>query len=153
MEYRRFGDKIVARLDKGEEICSTLLDLAGREGIRLASVSGIGASNNITLGVFRTKKKEYVQNRYYGIDYELASVTGNLSMKDGQPYLHLHAVIGNPSLKSAYLSLDEREPGICFGGHLNSAVVSATCEIIIDIIDGEAGRKFSEEIGLNLFEF
>ena len=74
-------------------------------------------------------------------------------MKDGQPYLHLHAVIGNPSLKSAYLSLDEREPGICFGGHLNSAVVSATCEIIIDIIDGEAGRKFSEEIGLNLFEF
>ena len=76
MEYRRFGDKIVARLDKGEEICSTLLDLAGREGIRLASVSGIGASNDITLGVFRTKKKEYVQNRYYGIDYELASVTG-----------------------------------------------------------------------------
>src|SRR5699024_9444877 len=112
MEYRRFGDKIVARLDKGEEICSTLLDLAGREGIRLASVSGIGASNDITLGVFRTKKKEYVQHRYYGIDYELASVTGNLSMKDGQPYLHLHAVIGNPSLKSAYLSLDEREPGI-----------------------------------------
>ena len=152
MEYRRFGDKIVARLDKGEEIFSTLLDLAGREGIRLASVSGIGASNDITLGVFRTKKKEYVQNRYYGIDYELASVTGNLSMKDGQPYLHLHAVIGNPSLKSAYLSLDEREPGICFGGHLNSAVVSATCEIIIDIIDGEAGRKFSQEIGLNRLE-
>ena len=34
-----------------------------------------------------------------------------------------------------------------------AAVISATCELVIDVIDGEVGRKFSDEIGLNLYEF
>ena len=40
-----------------------------------------------------------------------------------------------------------------FGGHLNRAIVSATCEMIINIIDGRVDRYFDEEIGLNLFKF
>ena len=32
-------------------------------------------------------------------------------------------------------------------------MISATCEIVVDVIDGKVDRKFSEEIGLNLFEF
>ena len=97
MEYRRFGNKIVARIDKGEEVCAKLLELAEAEDIRLASVSGIGASNDVTLGVFDTGTKEYFKKHYNGIDYELGSVTGSLSRQDGAPYLHLHAVIGRPS--------------------------------------------------------
>lgn len=141
MEYRRFGNKIVARMDKGEEVCAKLLELAEAENIRLASVSGIGASNDVTLGVFDTGTKEYFKKRYNGIDYELGSVTGSLSRQDGKPYLHLHAVIGSPSHEQ------------CHAGHLNAAVVSATCELVTDVIDGEVGREFSDEIGLNLFKF
>ena len=39
------------------------------------------------------------------------------------------------------------------GGHLNRAIISATAEIQIQVIDGEIGREFSEDIGLNLFKF
>lgn len=40
-----------------------------------------------------------------------------------------------------------------FGGHLNKAIVSATCEMVISIIEGNVDRYFDEEIGLNLFKF
>ena len=45
------------------------------------------------------------------------------------------------------------ENGHVFGGHLNEATVSATCEMVIEIIDGKVDRYFDEEIGLNLFRF
>ncbi len=141
MDYRRFGNRIVARIDRGEELCASVLELAERENIRLAGVYGLGASDDVTLGVFDTSAKVYNREHYTGTAYELGSVTGNLSRQDGAPYLHLHAVIGNPA------------KGECHAGHLNSAVISATCELIIDVIDGEAGRRFSEEVGLNLYEF
>lgn len=149
MEYRRFGNKIVVRLDRGEEVCAKLLELAEREDIKLASVSGIGASGDVTLGVFNPRIKEYKSVRYEG-DYEIASVTGNLSRRDGKPYLHLHAVIGDPTRKFEW---HHNPSGVTYSGHLNAAVISATCELVIDVIDGEVGRKFSDDIGLNLYEF
>ena len=45
------------------------------------------------------------------------------------------------------------EYGKVTGGHLNEAHVSATCEIVVRVVDGSVGRAFSDEIGLNLFEF
>lgn len=141
MEYKRFGGKIVVRLEKGDELCASLLALAETEEIRLASVSGIGASNDVTLGVFNTQTKEYFKKRYSAWDYELASVTGNLTRQEGKAYLHLHAVIGSPANEKVH------------AGHLNAAVISATGEIAVDIIEGDVDRRFDPEIGLNLFRF
>ena len=45
------------------------------------------------------------------------------------------------------------EKGAVVGGHLNRANVSATCEMVITILDGSVGRAFSDEVGLNLFKF
>ncbi len=55
-------------------------------------------------------------------------------------YAHLHMSAGN-------------DKGEVFGGHLNRAIVSATCEMIINIIDGKVDRYHDDEIGLNLFKF
>lgn len=140
MEYRRFGNKIVVRLDRGEEVCAKLLELAQLEDIRTAAVSGIGATNDVALGVFDTQTKVYHKTRYVE-DFEIGSVTGNLSRQGDKPYLHLHAVIGSPVM------------GECHAGHLNAATISATCELMIDVIDGEVNREFSEETGLNLYKF
>lgn len=50
------------------------------------------------------------------------------------------------------MSAGDRE-GRVFGGHLNSATVSATCEMVVRALDGEVERQFDEKVGLNLFRF
>ena len=139
MEYRRFNDTIVLRADPGEEICEVLCRLASAEKISLANISGLGAVRSFTAGVFDTVKKEFHAVRYEGT-FGIVSLTGTLSEKNGEPYLHMH------------MSAGDRE-GHVFGGHLSEAVVSATAEIVITIIDGSVGRKMNDEIGLNLFDF
>ena len=44
------------------------------------------------------------------------------------------------------------EKGEVFGGHLNRAMVSATCEMIVTVIDGEVDRYHDDDVGLNLFK-
>ena len=139
MEYRKFGQTIVARLDKGEEILEQVRQIALREHIRLASVQALGAVNQITVGVFHTDEKRYHANDFSG-NLEIVSLTGTINTKDGEFYCHLHMSAGN-------------ERGEVFGGHLNRAVVSATCEMVITLIDGSVDRRFDEEVGLNLFRF
>lgn len=139
MDYRKFGNKIIARIDRGEEIVASLKTICQSEGVKLASVSAIGAVNNFTVGVFSPQNKTYKSNHFTG-DFEIVSLLGTVTTKDGQFYAHLHMSAGDGE-------------GKVFGGHLNEAFVSATCEMVIDIADGAVGRAYSEEIGLNLFEF
>lgn len=45
------------------------------------------------------------------------------------------------------------DKGEVFGGHMNKAIVSAVCEMVIDVIEGTVDRIYDEEIGLNVFSF
>ena len=139
MDYRRFGDTLIVRLDKNEEIVEQVRVLAEKEKIRLATVEALGAVDDFTVGVFFTNEKNYYSNRFQGA-YEIVSLTGTISTMDGHFYQHLHMSAGDAK-------------GNVKGGHLNSANVSATCEMVIRIIDGEVDRYHDEEIGLNLFRF
>ena len=139
MEYRRFGNTIVARIDRGEEILAAVREIAGAEHIQLASVSALGATNDFTVGVYNVDEKQYHANDFKG-SFEIVSLTGTINTMDGEFYTHLHMSAGD-------------EKGQVFGGHLNQAVVSAVCEMVITVIDGVVDRRFSEEIGLNLFRF
>lgn len=139
MEYRKFNDTFVLRLNKGEEIVSSIKDLCEKEDITLGSISGIGASNHIVAGLYKVTEKKYCSKEYKG-NFELTSIVGNISIKDGEPYLHIHLNFAD-------------EEGRAFGGHLNEAVISATCELFIRKISGNVYRKYDENIGLNLYEF
>ena len=139
MDYRRFGDTLIIRIDKNEEIVEQVRCIAEKEKIRLATVEALGAVDDFTVGVFHTDEKKYYSNRFRGA-FEIVSLTGTISTMAGAFYQHLHMSAGDAE-------------GSVFGGHLNSANVSATCEMVIRVIDGGVDRYHDEEIGLNLFRF
>lgn len=140
MEYRKFDQGYVLRLDPGEEVAASLTKLVEQEQVQLGCVSALGAANDVTIGVFDTEKKQYFSRRCQG-QFEISALVGNVTRKEGEPYLHLHITIGNPVT------------GEVHAGHLSSAVISATLELFLQVWDGQVGRKFSDQVGLNLFEF
>lgn len=138
MKYKRFNKTIVVRIDRGEEILDKIRELAIAENIKLASVTALGATNDFTVGVFNTAEKKYYANEFKGA-FEIVSLTGTINTMDGQFYTHIHMSAGN-------------DKGEVFGGHLNRAVVSATCEMTVTVIDGEVDRYRDDDVGLNLFK-
>ena len=139
MEYRKFNDTYVLRLNKGEEVISCLQEICKCENIKLAEVTGLGASDLIEIGVFNVNTKIYNTKIFEGM-FEITSLVGNVTRKNGEVYLHLHINFGD-------------EDGIVKGGHLVKSRISATSEIIVRKIEGEIERKLNEDIGLNLLNF
>lgn len=138
MKYQRFEQTIIVRMDKGEDIVEQVKNVALKEKIKLASISALGAINEFTVGVFKTKEKKYYANEFKG-DFEIVLLTGTINTMNDEYYSHMHLSAGN-------------DQGQVFGGHLNKAIVSATCEMVIQIINGEVDRYFDEEVGLNLLK-
>lgn len=139
MEYKKFQNKYVVRLNSGEDIVESIKEIAKKESIRLGTVSGIGAVNKATVGLFELAKKEYHSTELTG-DMEIVSLAGNITEMNGEVYVHLHIALSDSTYNVK-------------AGHLNSAIISATGEIFIDVIDGVVDREKDEDIGLNLLKF
>ena len=139
MDYRRFNDTLLVRIDRGEEIIEALRAIAEKEHIRLASVEALGATDDFTVGVYDIAAKHYDSKTFTG-PFEIVSLTGTITEKDGAFYQHLHLSAGNKNCE-------------VFGGHLNRAVVSATCEMVIRILPGAVNRAPDPETGINLLRF
>ena len=139
MDYRRLGSTIVLRLDRGDEIVESILRLAKLEGIALATVSGIGATADFTVGVFDLNQGVYNQYSYLE-PCEITALAGNINTMNGAPYTHLHITCAG-------------EHGKTMGGHLNRAVISLTAEIFIQIVDGCVDRRLDPDLNINLLHF
>ena len=138
MQYRQFGDTYMLRIDYGEEILQSLKQMCEREGIRLAQVSAIGAVDHAVVGVFDLREKRYHQEETNEF-MEIASLSGNVTEMNDQPYIHLHVTMAD-------------QKHILHGGHAIELRVGATCEMFVRVLDGQAGREKNEELGINLWK-
>lgn len=136
MNYKQINNKVVVRIDKGEELVDSLKTLCRTLDIQLGSIIGIGATDKVTVGLMNTKTKKYQSKEFTG-DHEIAPLIGNITRMNGDVYLHLHITICNVEHKA-------------LGGHLTSAVISATFEGVIDVIKGTVNREHDDESGLNI---
>ena len=136
MIYKHFGNRYVVRIDKGEEIVESLKVFLTQSGVHSGSLSGIGAVSGAEVARFAAATKQYVTMRIEG-EHEITALNGTIAVLDGKPVLHLHVALADAAFRGV-------------GGHLLSAVVSGTCEVVVEVFEGYLRREFNEEEGLNL---
>lgn len=129
----------ILSLDNHQEISACLKAFCEREDIRAGIVTGIGAINQATLRFLNPETKQYV-DKTFNAQMEITNLTGNISRKDGEVYLHLHLTLG----QSDYTVV---------GGHMLTATINGACELFVIPLDAEPGRRFDPETGLNLYAF
>ena len=139
MKYRLDNKNVLVVLERGEEIFESIYKIIEKLDIQFAWINGIGAASNIVLGAYPSSTKEYIKKKFDG-EFELASVMGNITTKEGNPFIHVHATISDEDCNA-------------FAGHLFTATVSVTCELILNISEKEIIRKECNEIGLSLWDF
>ena len=139
MEYKKVKNHIIVRLDVGEEIISSIMNILKNEKIAFATITGIGATNDFTVGTYDVTNQLYNKSNYKGV-YEIVSLLGNTSTMNNEPYIHIH------------MSAADKNNNV-IGGHLNEAYISATAEIVLNIIETNVDRIKDPNTGLNIFKF
>lgn len=140
-QYKRVKDTLyVLSLDNHTEITEALKAFCDEKGILAGSVIGIGAISEATFRFLNPATKAYV-DKTFSEQMEITNLTGNISEKDGCPYLHLHITAS-------------RSDYTCIGGHLLTARINGACELLVEAFpDAAVGRYLDGETGLNLYKF
>ena len=139
MEFKRLGEAYVLRIDRGEEVLAALEAFCCQENVALAEIVGIGAADLVTVGLYNVAKQAYHSRTFTG-EFEITNLTGSVSQKEGEVYLHLHITCVGDDFVS-------------FGGHLNACRISGTCELYLTKLSGTVGRRHDAVTGLNIYDF
>ena len=136
MEVKVQGSTRVLILEIGEELHSSITSYAEKEQILSGSIQAIGALRDFELGYYYLDRKEYGRKKFPEI-CELISCSGNLSIREGKSFAHIHALLG-------------RDDYSVIGGHLFSGIVAVTAEIILNPFPIRMERFYDEQTGLFL---
>ncbi len=110
---------------KGDEIASGLTEFAEKNHLANAHLTGIGALNHVVLGWYDPEKRAYKKN-VIDEEVELVSLTGNVAIENGKPFVHAHCVVAF-------------KDGTTRGGHLLEAKVAVEFQGFV--IDNEPPAK------------
>lgn len=132
------GDTHVLALEIGEDLVESILRYAEKTKMSAASIQAIGAIRNFELGYYVLDQKQYLRKKVDEIA-ELISCAGNLAIKEDKQFVHVHVVAGLRDFS-------------VIGGHLFSAIVAVTAEVILRPMPNVMKRSFNNETGLYLLD-
>jgi predicted DNA-binding protein with PD1-like motif len=133
------GRKIIGRLAKGEDLLAALTNCAREHGITLGEVQAIGAVSQARVGFYNQEGRKY-QYLELKNPREILSLTGNISLKDGEPMVHAHITLSG-------------DDGRAVGGHLAEGTLVFACEFAIQEYRSATAlvRQMDEPTGLFLW--
>jgi predicted DNA-binding protein with PD1-like motif len=121
MKFRKIDDApetFIVVFETGDELAGGLQQFAKDQHLSAASFEAIGALSSVRLGWFSWDSKKYEPSVTLDEQIELLSLIGDVALKDGEPVVHAHVVVGI-------------KDGTARGGHLLEARVRPTCEVVI----------------------
>tara|TARA_B100001146_G_scaffold217184_1_gene221494 strand:- start:128 stop:562 length:435 start_codon:yes stop_codon:yes gene_type:complete len=137
MKFRMEKSRAYMTLAKGDNINKTFESFAEVKGVGCAWLNGIGALENPEIGYYSLEDKSYYRKTFKG-EYELTSLIGNITLKEGKPFSHTHITFSDTEFR-------------VFGGHLFNANITAAGEFIMQFGSDEINREMNAEIGLPLW--
>lgn len=127
------GDRIVVRLDPGDEVMAALERLREEHDIENAFFTGIGAVDHAVLGHYDVETEEYTEEEFAG-QFEVTNFTGNI----GPDKIHAHMTLGRSDFST-------------IGGHCSAATVSGTFELIVLRGGPPLTHEQDDQTGLDVF--
>ena len=125
-------------LGTGDEPISELGRFAREHGLRGAHFTGIGAFRDAVVAFFEWDGKRY-RDIPIREQVEVLSLAGDIADSGAGVQVHAHAVLG-------------RADGSAVGGHLRSAHVRPTLEIVLEETPAHLVRVHDPESGLALID-
>jgi uncharacterized protein len=123
-------------LKSGEKVPEAMVELAAKGKVSTALLTAIGGVNALCIAYFNHETKKY-ENHDYREDLEVTSLVGNVTLKEGKPFVHVHGTFGRKDLS-------------VIGGHVVSATVHPLLELVVAPTTNKALRRFDESVGLNV---
>jgi uncharacterized protein len=120
----------------GDEVVSTLEAFAREHEITAARFTAIGAFSEAKLGYFDWERKEY-EEVPLAEQVEVLTLAGDVALKDGEPSVHAHVVLG-------------KRDATAHGGHLLEARVRPTLELVLVESPAHLRKEHDPETGLAL---
>lgn len=132
--------RIMGRVPQGEDLLGYLNQICLDENIKAGQVSAIGAVAKAKIGFYDQAKQVY-DFMDFDEPLEIVSLMGNVSLKDGKPFVHAHVVFGDHT-------------GKLLGGHLAEGAPVFACEFIITKFDSDHDfvRGLDQGTGLPLWQ-
>ncbi len=129
--------ELVVRLEHDTDLVQSITELARSNGVEAGSFTAIGALKRARLGYYDQESHGYREMKV-DTPHEMASCMGNVSLKDGEPFVHVHVVLAD-------------ETGNTKAGHLFEGTVFAA-EVHLHELEGpRLERKYDEATGLSLW--
>ncbi|MFH1580709.1 MAG: PPC domain-containing DNA-binding protein [Pseudomonadota bacterium] len=137
-EFQR-GRLFVGRLPHGKDLILSVEEFCEDASIQMATFSVIGAVSSATIGAYDQKQQVYVTFKEEA-PLEIVSCIGNISLKDGKPFIHAHILLAD-------------EQGKTIGGHLFSETIIFAGEINLQELTGKPmERTYDNDTGLMLWK-
>ena len=140
-KYKAVKDNaFVLSIDNKQGVAAALMAFCKEKNILAGNITGLGAISEATFRFMDPNTLKYV-DKTFTEQMEITNLTGNISEKDGAPYLHLHITAS-------------RSDYSCIGGHLLEAYINGACELYVEAFPGvKVGRYQDPQTGLNLYQF